>query len=143
MKWQTRPRIQESQEFAHDVESIAGAAPPVPGIEGIGGSGTHDDAGLALSESAPKQANAARMNFCRDNYYRGVLSMPERSRGDFNFVGGIYDRRVPDANLPPGRPLLNLEQPVLLRLPAETKAPVFPAFYPPPQERSTTVRPPT
>src|SRR5260370_22892511 len=126
MKWQTRPRIQESQEFAHDVESIAGAAPPVPGIEGIGGSGTHDDAGLALSESAPKQANAARMNFCRDNYYRGVLSMPERSRGDFNFVGGIYDRRVENVNCFRRHAFPNQEQLLLIVLARKRSAPFFP-----------------
>jgi len=60
----------------------------VPGIEGIGGSGTHDGADLARSEPVPEQANAARMNFCRDKYYGSVLSGLKSGRGDFNFFSG-------------------------------------------------------
>src|SRR6266446_4561046 len=47
MKGQTRPGIQDSQEFAHHVEGIAGSAPPMPGIKGIGGGSAHNGWGLS------------------------------------------------------------------------------------------------
>src|SRR5260370_39437607 len=88
MKGQTRPGIQKYQEFAHHVESIAGRAPPMPGIKGIGGGGTHDGAGPPRSEPAPQQANAPRMNFRRDKYYGRGPSGVESSYRHLEFVGG-------------------------------------------------------
>jgi len=59
-----RPGIQESQEFAHYIESTAAGAPPVPGIEGIGGSGTPRGRGPGRGQAFARANDAARMSFC-------------------------------------------------------------------------------
>src|SRR5260370_7271332 len=131
MKGQARPGIQESQEFAHHVEGIARGAPPVPGIEGIGGGGAHNGAALARSEPAPEQPNAARMSFCRDKNHGSILSGLESSRGGSNFVGGIYDPSVENVNPFPRHTLLNPNQPLLIIPPPNKHAHFFPPLPPP------------
>src|SRR6266853_1556396 len=127
-KWQTRPGIHEPQEFAHDVESIAGGAPPVPGIEGIGGSGTHDGASPARGKPVPEQTNAARMSFCRDKYHGGVVSRLECSRGGSNLVGRIYHRWVENVNRFRGHAFVNQKQLVVAVLAEEGNTHFFQSF---------------
>src|SRR6266436_10062258 len=95
---QARPGIQQAQDFAHHIESIAGGAPPMSGIEGIARGGAYDGPALAGSEPAPEQANAPRMGFGRNNNHGSAFLACEGSSNDFDFVGGIHDRRCEDAN---------------------------------------------
>src|SRR5258708_17692099 len=119
MKGQARPGVQKPQEFTYHVEGIAGGAPPAPGIEGIGGSGTHDGAGMTRNELAPKQANAACMNFCRDKDYGRILSGFERGCDAFNFVSGIYDGSSEDVNRVRGHAFVNQNKLVVIVLAGE------------------------
>src|ERR1700720_3631624 len=98
MQGQARPGVQQAQDYAHHIESIAGGAPPVPGIEGIARGGAHDGLPLSGSEPAPEQANAPRMGFGRNNNHGSAFIACKSSRNDFDFVGGIHDRRPEDVN---------------------------------------------
>src|SRR2546425_8693698 len=87
---QARPGVQQAQDFAHHIESIAGGAPPVAGVEGIAPGGAHDGPAAAGSEPAPEQADAPRMGVCRDNNHGSAPLACKGSRNDFDFVGGIF-----------------------------------------------------
>src|SRR6266852_3689763 len=82
MQRQTRPGVQQAQDFAHHIESIAGVAPPVPGIEGIAGGGAHNGPALMRSEPAPEQAYAARMGPGRDKNHRAIVFARQRGSND-------------------------------------------------------------
>src|ERR1700731_2208751 len=98
MQGQARPGVQQAQDFAHHVECIARGAPPVPGIEGIARGGAYNGPALAGSEPAPEQADAPRMGFGRNNNHGSAFLACKSSCNDFDFVGGIHDRRREDVN---------------------------------------------
>ena len=80
---------------------------------------------LARSEPVPEQANAARMNFCRDKYYGSVLSGLKSGRGDFNFFSGIYDWRLEDVNRFRGHTFVNQDKLVVIVLAREGNTHLF------------------
>src|SRR5260370_36998314 len=91
MQGKTRPRIQYTKDFTHYIESVAGVAPPMPGIEGITGGGAHNGPALAGNEPAPKQANAPRVDFCRDQNHGLAIRERKRGGGNSDFVDGIHN----------------------------------------------------
>src|SRR2546430_172977 len=95
---QARPGVQQAQNFAHHLESIASVAPPVKGIEWIARGRAHNGPALTRSQPTPEQANATRMRFCGDQNYRAVLPWREGWSNDFDFVGGIHDWRFEGVN---------------------------------------------
>src|SRR5437588_5138896 len=128
MQGQARPGVHEAKNFAQHVESIAGGSPPVPGIEGIAGGGAYDSPALARNELAPEQANAAGMSFCRDKNHGAVLPSCESRCNDFDFVGGIHDRRFEDVNRLRRHGFVNQNQLVVIILAGERDAHLFQSF---------------
>src|SRR6266478_2835035 len=128
MQGQARPGVQQAQDFAHHIESIAGGAPPVPGIERIVRGGAHDGQTLPGSEPAPKQANATRMGLGRNNNNGAVLPGRESSRDGSDFVDGIHDRRFEDVNGFRRHSFLNENELVVIVLAGERNAHAFQSF---------------
>src|SRR6266436_1156293 len=128
MQGQTGPCVQQAQDFAHHIESIAGGAPPVPGIERIACRGTHNGQTLSGSEPAPKQANATRMGLGRNNNNGAVLPGPESSRDGSDFVDGIHDRRFEDVNGFRRHSFLNENELVVIVLAGERNTHAFQSF---------------
>src|SRR6266852_5421860 len=98
MQRQTRPGVQQAQDFAHHIESIAGVAPPVPGIEGIAGGGANNGPALIRREPAPEQAYSPRVRLGGDKYHRALVFARQRRSNDSDFVGGVHDWRFEYVN---------------------------------------------
>jgi len=88
----------------HTSSASARASPPVLRIEGIAGSGAGRWPELARSEPAPKgkRTQAAVWALGRDEKSRTAFPPSLAQRGqrsrDFDFVGGIHNRRIEGVN---------------------------------------------
>src|SRR6266567_5085175 len=128
MQGQAGPGVQQAQNFAHYIESIAGGAPPVPGIERIARGGAHNGLTVPGSESAPKQANATRVGLGGNNNDGFVLPAGENSRDGSDFVDGIHDRRFEDVNRFQRDSFVKENELAVIVLPGERNAQAFQSF---------------
>ncbi len=128
MQGKTRPRIQYTKDFTHYIESVAGVAPPMPGIEGITGGGAHNGPALAGNEPAPKQANAPRVDFCRDQNHGLAIRERKRRGGNSDFVDGIHNGGFEDVNRFRRHSFVNQDESVVLVLADKRNAHFFQSF---------------
>jgi hypothetical protein len=89
---QTRPCVYQAQNFAQDVENVAGAAPPMSGIKRIGGGSSHNGAALFRSQLSPKEAHPPRVSLA-GNKDDGAIVLSIEGHVDYlDFVGSVDDR---------------------------------------------------
>src|SRR5260370_3059160 len=101
MQGQASPGVQKAEDFADYIESIARGAPPVPGIEGIAGSGAHDGPALAGNERPPEEANSPGVRLGRNENHSAIAFAANRASNHFDFSVGIYNSRRASADLVP------------------------------------------
>jgi hypothetical protein len=114
MQRQSGPDIQNAEDFAHDVQSVTGSAPPMPGIEGIAGSSTHNGEAISRGQFSPEETHAPGMGFGGHDNHGAVLFAGERGADHFDFVGGIHDRSLEHANRPRGHSFVNQDAGVVV-----------------------------
>jgi len=89
---QTGPGVHQAEDFSHDVQSVAGGAPPVIRVEGILQSGADDGATVAVSEPAPKRADAASVRLSGNDDDRMRLCGVQSGFDRYDFIGGVQNR---------------------------------------------------
>ena len=97
-EWQARPRVHQSEDFAHNVKSVASAAPPVARVKRIFGGRAHDNAAFCRRELSPEEPRAPRVRLAGDEDDGAILLSTERTTDYPDFVGGIHNGRFKHMN---------------------------------------------
>jgi|SRR5579859_774477 len=95
---QARPGIHDPEDFADNVESVTGTAPPMARVKGIVCGGANYSAAFSRSKLSPKQPRTARMGLAGDQNDRTVFFWLERFTNHADFVGCVDDRCFQNVN---------------------------------------------
>src|SRR5215472_10205054 len=104
---QACPNIHYSEDFAHDIESIARAAPPVATVKWIFGGGAHDGAAICRSKLSPEQAHTPRVGLAGDQNNGPIVLPLERLANHAHFVGRVHDGCLEHTDGSGGNALVN------------------------------------
>src|SRR5208283_2848913 len=95
---QSGPGVEQAKHFSYDIQGIAGASPPVIGVEGVVRNSVDDSLAVGTRKLFPESASAARVDFGGHEDYatRGCAGKSLADGG--HLIGGIDDGRLQDMN---------------------------------------------